>query len=114
MVRSDVIKKTMDLGLVGRVPITVDLRKQLGTTQFSTSLGSIPPKPHMRRYLPKVSSVHSVKEAEMFLKAMWKLALESEKMIKEVAPNIWEEQTKIMSNVIPDWKFGKLFTSSHV
>jgi hypothetical protein len=112
MVRSDVMQKSLQLGLVGKVPITIAMRKALGTTQFSTSLGSIPPKPHMRRYLPKVSAVHSVKTAETFLKAMWRLALESEKIIKEVAPNIWEQQNKIMSNVIPEWKFGKLFTSS--
>ena len=38
--------------------------------QFSTILGSVPPKPHMRRPYATKSSVHSVKSAQTFIKAM--------------------------------------------
>ena len=52
--------------------------------QYSTILGSIPPKPHMSRPYAQISSVHQVKSAQTFIKAMLMLALESEKIIKEL------------------------------
>jgi hypothetical protein len=66
--------------------------------QYSTILGSVPPKPHMRRPYPTISSVHNVKSAQTFIKAMLMLCKESEELIKENAPE--------------KWRFGKLFTSS--
>lgn len=81
--------------------------------QYSTILGSVPPKPHMKRPYPTISSVHSVKTAQTFIKAMLMLANESEKIIKELTPNIWEKQKQIFEQKVPKkWRFGNLWTSS--
>jgi hypothetical protein len=84
-----------------------------GVQQYSTILGGTPPRPHMRRPYPSMCSVHSVKSAQKFIKAMYMLAVESEKIIKKIAPDIYEQQKKIFDEEVhPDWKFGNLFTSS--
>jgi hypothetical protein len=82
-------------------------------TQYSTILGSVPPKPHMRRNYPSMSSVHQVKSAQTFVKAMLLACREAEETIRDVTPNIYEEQERIINeNVPPQWRFGRLFTSS--
>jgi len=82
-------------------------------TQYSTILGSVPPKPHMRRNYPTMSSVHQVKSAQTFVKAMLLACREAEETIREVTPTIYEEQERIINeNVPPQWRFGRLFTSS--
>jgi hypothetical protein len=81
--------------------------------QYSTILGSVPPKPHMRRPYPTISSVHSKKSAQTFIKAMYMLAIESENIIKELTPEIYEKQKQIFEKHVPQqWRFGNLFTSS--
>jgi hypothetical protein len=80
--------------------------------QYSTILGSVPPKPHMKRAYPTISSVHSVKSAQTFIKAMLLLAKESEQLIKEILPNQYEQQIELFKQVPDKWKFGNLFTSS--
>jgi hypothetical protein len=81
--------------------------------QYSTIIGSVPPKPHMRRPYPSISSVHSVKTAQTFIKAMLMLCNESEQLIKELTPHIYDRQKSIIETNIPaKWRFGKLFTSS--
>jgi hypothetical protein len=81
--------------------------------QYSTIIGGVPPKPHMRRPYPTISSVHNVKTAQTFIKAMLLLANESENLIKEIAPNIYKTQKEIFDkNVNKEWKFGNLWTSS--
>lgn len=81
-------------------------------SQYSAILGSIPAKPHMRRDYHSISSVHSVKTAQTFIKAMVGLAVESENIIKQIAPELYNKQLEIFKNVIPEFKFGNLFTSS--
>jgi len=81
-------------------------------TQMSCILGSVAPKPHMRRPYPTRSSVHSVKSANTFIKAMLLLAKESEKLIKEIIPNQYEQQVELFKDVPKEWMFGNLFTSS--
>lgn len=81
-------------------------------TQKSTILGSVPPKPHMRRPYATISSVHSVKKAKTFIKAMLLLALESEKLIKDILPAQYERQVELFKDVPKEWRFGNLFTSS--
>lgn len=81
-------------------------------SQMSSILGGVPPKPHMRRDYPTISSVHSVKSAQTFIKAMLLLAKESEKFVKEILPEQYEKQLKIFENVNSKYKFGNLFTSS--
>ena len=82
------------------------------TKQYSTILGGVSPKPHMRRPYNTISSVHNVKTAQTFIKAMVGLAVESEKIIKQIAPELYNKQLEIFKNVIPEYKFGNLFTSS--
>lgn len=87
--------------------------KEKEVLQYSTILGGVPPKPHMRRPYPTISSVHSVKSAQTFVKAMLMLSLESENIINKVAPNIYENQKEIFEKQVPkQWRFGNLFTSS--
>jgi hypothetical protein len=81
-------------------------------TQWSCILGSVPPKLHMRRAYPTISSVHSVKSAQTFIKAMLMLAKESEQVIKEFLPKQYEKQVELFKQVPDKWKFGNLFTSS--
>lgn len=80
--------------------------------QFSTILGGVPPKPHMRRPYPTISSVHQVKTAQTFIKAMLLLAKESEKLIALIMPEQYEQQKKLFENVPSEWRFANLFTSS--
>jgi len=80
--------------------------------QYSTILGSIPPKPHMRRPYPSISSVHYYPTAKTFIKAMLLLAIESEKLMKEIIPEQYEQQSKLFEDVDKKWRFGNLFTSS--
>ena len=81
-------------------------------SQWSCILGSVPPKPHMRRPYPTRSSVHSKKSAQTFIKAMLLLANESEALIKEILPEQHKAQTKLFEKVDNQWKFGNLWTSS--
>lgn len=87
--------------------------KEAEVKQYSTIIGSVPPKPHMRRNYPTMSSVHQVKSAQTFVKAMMLVCRESEELIKQIAPNIYDRQEKIIAEKVPPkWRFGKLFTSS--
>jgi hypothetical protein len=81
-------------------------------SQYSTILGGCPPKPHMRRPYPSISSVHSVKTAQTFIKAMLLLAKESEQLIKDILPEQYERQVKVFADVPEKWRFANLFTSS--
>lgn len=81
-------------------------------TQYSTLLGSRAPKPHMRMPYPSMQSVHLVKSAQTFIKAMLLLAKESEMLIKEILPDQYEQQVKLFEDVPAKWKFGNIFTSS--
>lgn len=106
MRRSSVLKAQRTLG------IKSSEAEQIGVAQFSTIIGSIPPKPMMKRHYPNQSSVHKVKTAQNFIKAMLMLAIESEKLIKEIAPTLHKQQVEALSKVPQEWKFGNLFTSS--
>jgi hypothetical protein len=83
-----------------------------GVEQMSVILGSIPPKPMVRRPYASISSVHSSKSAQTFIKAMLLLAKESEQLIKEILPEQYEKQVELFKQVPDQWKFANLFTSS--
>lgn len=90
-----------------------DKNKEMEVLQYSTILGSVPPKPHMRRPYPTISSVHSVLSAQKFIKAMMLLCKESEQIIKEILPDVYEFQKNVIETKIDKkWRFGELFTSS--
>jgi hypothetical protein len=86
--------------------------QELDVEQYSTIIGSVPPKPMMKRPYASISSVHSVKTAHTFIKSMLMLAKESEELIKEILPKQYEQQVELFKQVPDKWKFGNLFTSS--
>lgn len=86
--------------------------RKKGTAQWSTILGSVPPNAMARRHYRNRSSVHNVDTAQTFIKAMTACAIESGKLVKQVAPNIYEQQVEVMKGVDKKWRFGDLFTSS--
>tara|TARA_R110000822_G_scaffold205419_3_gene341962 strand:+ start:10093 stop:10878 length:786 start_codon:yes stop_codon:yes gene_type:complete len=87
--------------------------KENAVQQYSTIIGSVPPRPHNRRPYASISSVHNVKTAKTFIKAMLLACLEAEKKIKEIMPEQFEFQKKcIEENVPKEFRFGNLFTSS--
>ena len=104
--RSDVFSKVYEEGM------TRKQAKAQGTIQMSTILGAIPPKPHMQRPYASISSVHSSKTAQTFIKAMLLLAKESEQLIKEIIPSQYEKQVELFKDVPEKWRFANLFTSS--
>ena len=84
-----------------------------GVEQYSTIIGSIVPKPHMRRPYPSISSVHNVSSAQTFIKAMLLLCRQSEELIKKLTPHIFEKQKQVIEENVPEkWRLGRLFTSS--
>jgi hypothetical protein len=92
--------------------ITRKEARKIGVSQMSTIIGSVPPKPVMRRPYATRSSVHQIKTAQTFIKAMLLLAKESEQLIKEILPKQYEQQIELFKGVPDKWKFGNLFTSS--
>jgi hypothetical protein len=86
--------------------------EEIDVEQFSTIIGSIPPKALMRREYKNRSSVHSVKSAQTFIKAMLLLVKESEGLIKELIPKQYDQQVELFKDVPEKWRFGNLFTSS--
>lgn len=80
--------------------------------QYSTILGSVAPRPMMRRPYPTISSVHKNKKAKTFITAMLATAKESEELIKQLTPDLYERQLEIFKDVKPEWRFGNIFTSS--
>ena len=87
-------------------------KKGFEVDQYSTIIGSIPPKPVVKRTYPTISSVHQVKTATNFIKAMLLVEKEGEKLLKEIMPEQYELQKQILAKTDPKWRFGDLFTSS--
>jgi hypothetical protein len=104
--RSDVMQNVYKLGMTRKEA------KSKGTVQMSSILGAIPPKPHMQRPYPSISTVHSSKTAQTFIKAMLLLAKEAEQLIKEIIPTQYEKQVELFKDVPEKWRFANLFTSS--
>lgn len=81
--------------------------------QYSTILGGVPPKPHMKRAYMTMSSVHAVESAALFIKAMVKLCHEAEDIVGKVAPMLRLRQQDVIARTVPEkWRFGTMFTSS--
>jgi hypothetical protein len=81
--------------------------------QYSTIIGSCPPKPQMRRPYPSISSVHQVDSAKLFIKCMLQICQQSEDIIQSIAPKVFEKQQKLIQENVPEkYRFGRLFTSS--
>lgn len=80
-------------------------------SQYSAIVGSIPPKFHMRRAYPAISSVHGKESAKAHIKSMLMIAFEIEELIKEYMPEQYKKQKEMLSRVPDQWRFGNLFTS---
>jgi hypothetical protein len=104
--RSDVMAKVYQEGMSRKQA------KRTGVVQMSAILGSIPPKPHMKRPYASRSSLHAVKTAKPFVKAMLMLAYESERLVQQMLPEQYELQRNLFNGVQDKWKFGNIFTSS--
>jgi hypothetical protein len=87
-------------------------KKGSEVSQMSVILGSVPPKPMVRRHYASRSSVHSVESAQTFIKSMLILAKESESLIKKIIPEQYDRQLELFSNVDKKWRFSNLFTGS--
>lgn len=114
--RSDNVPKTfldrMETVKLSKEGMKRSEARKIGVSQMSSIIGSIPPKPVMRRPYPTISSIHSHKKSQTFIKAMLMLAKESEQLIKEIMPKQYEAQKKLFEDVDKKWRFGNLFTSS--
>lgn len=87
--------------------------KSIDVEQMSCIIGSVPPKALMRREYPNISSVHQVKTARTFIKAMLLACKEAEKVVKKIMPEQYEFQKKCIEESVPkEFIFGNLFTSS--
>lgn len=80
--------------------------------QYSAILGSLAPKPHMKRNYPTISSVHSYPSAQDFIKVMLLLAYEGEELIRQYMPEQFDWQLKTLEHAEDKWRFGRLFTSA--
>lgn len=85
---------------------------KIGTAQYSTIIGSIPKKPHMRRTYHNRSGVHAVKTAQTFVKAMLMASNELEGVMGGLLPEAVKTHSEAVSGVDERWRFGNLFTSS--
>jgi hypothetical protein len=96
-----------------RVPKSTMTRSTGGVEQYSTIIGGIPPKPHLRRNYPSISSVHRTRSAANFIKAMLLTCRESEALIQKILPEQYETQKRLIQEYTPEqYRFGSLFTSS--
>ena len=87
--------------------------QKIDVEQMSCIIGSVPPKALMMREYPTRSSVHNEPKAKTFVKAMLLACKEAESIIKDLTPEIYNEQIKLIEENVPKkWRFGKLFTSS--
>lgn len=99
--------------MLGKDPITGKYLVDRTIKQFSTILGSIAKKPHLKRNYCSVSIVHKAPKAQNFIKAMLCGCLEIEKLIKEILPQQYEKQLALIEENVPKgFRFGNLFTSS--
>jgi len=88
-------------------------RRYLVVSQYSTILGSIPPKPHMRRPYASRSSVHAVKSAETFAKAMNAAGQKAFQLVEKYIPSVADfHKERIEERVPKKWRFAKYFTST--
>ncbi len=81
--------------------------------QYSTILGSIPPKPHMRRAYPSRSSVHSNKKATTFVKAMNAAGIAAFKLVEQHIPSVVAAHRAACHDRLPSkWRFALDFSST--
>jgi len=81
--------------------------------QYSAILGSVPPKPHMRRAYATRSSVHSTKSARTFTKAMAAAGAKAFRLAHTIIPSVTEHHIERVNSRVPDkWRFAEYFSST--
>ena len=87
--------------------------KEAEVDQYSCIIGSIPPKPNMRRPYASKSSVHLKESARDFVKAMTLAGIEALNLLKKISPELFDIHKKSVEERVPEkWRFADLFTSS--
>lgn len=89
------------------------LDKGKKVVQYSTILGSVPPRTGRGRAYPVISSVHQSQTARTFIKSMMLLSREAEVLVKKYLPEIYLKQKEVIVENVPEkWRFSPLYTSS--
>lgn len=95
-----------------RVPKTAMVRAS-GVTQYSCILGSVPPKPHLRRPYGSRSSVHSKPSAKTFVRAMNAAGERAFRLCAELVPTVTQHHVAKVNERIPlKWRFADHFSST--
>ena len=82
-------------------------------SQYSAILGSVPPKPHMRRAWGGRSHVHRHKTTATFCKAMIKAGEMAMKLVEEFLPTVHKTHLEVVSKRVPEkWRFTPYFSST--
>ena len=112
-VRSDRVPKTM-MDRKRPLPLGPDgKRRYLVVSQYSAILGSVPPKPHMRRPYPTRSSVHAKPSAATFIRAMLKAGHLAMGLVAHYIPEVHAKHLSVIEKRIPkEWRFASHFSST--
>lgn len=82
-------------------------------SQYSAILGSVPPKPHMRRSYASRSSVHSVPSARTFVKVMHAIGEQAFRLATQYIPTVTTAHTANINQRLPlQWRFADHFSST--
>ena len=81
--------------------------------QWSVILGSVSPKPHLKRPYPARSSVHNTPSTRTLTKAMNRAGVMILQLIQKYAPPLYEQHKHAaLSNTAEKWRWANLFTGS--
>jgi len=89
-----------------------EARKRV-TAQYSTILGSVPPRPILRRNYRNRSSVHAKPKAKPFITSMLMAANRLDKLMAQYLPDLHDQHSNAVSEIDSKWRFGSLFTCSN-
>jgi hypothetical protein len=88
-------------------------RRMTRITQYAALLGSVAPKPLMRRHYANRARTHAAPSAATFVKAMNAAGLTAFDICKSIAPTLMASHQKIVHERVPDqWRFAKNFSST--
>jgi hypothetical protein len=81
--------------------------------QYSVVLGAAVPRAHMRRNYARTTTIHGLKSAQPFVKAMLLLCRAGEKLIEKYMPEQYSKQKQLVKENVPK-RLGltELFSSS--
>lgn len=81
--------------------------------QYSATLGACVPRAHMRRDYGRTSQLHSIPTARTFIKSMLLACKYAEQILKDIMPEQYEEQKKLIEENVPEkYRLTDLFSSS--